>query len=47
MKRREGRVVRQPAEQTVEEIFEALRAEGWLDHLRAGAGRRRRAGEAP
>lgn len=33
VKRREGRVVRQPVEQTVEEIFEVLRAEGWLDHL--------------
>lgn len=37
VKRREGRVVRQPAEQTVEQIFEALRAEGWLDHLRASS----------
>jgi electron transfer flavoprotein beta subunit len=37
VKRREGRVVRQTAEQTVEQIFDALRTEGWLDHLRPGA----------
>ncbi len=37
VKRREGRVVRQTDEQTVEQIFEALRTEGWLDHLRPGA----------
>ena len=33
---REGRVVRRPAETIVEEIFETLREEGWLDHLRPG-----------
>ena len=37
VKRREGRVVRQTDEQTVEQIFDALRTEGWLDHLRPGA----------
>jgi electron transfer flavoprotein beta subunit len=36
VKRREGRVVRQGPDETVEEIFQALRAEGWLDHLRSG-----------
>lgn len=34
VKRREGRVVRLPADAMVEEIFRALRDEGWLDHLR-------------
>jgi hypothetical protein len=37
VRRREGRVVRQTDEQTVEQIFDALRTEGWLDHLRPGA----------
>jgi electron transfer flavoprotein beta subunit len=37
VKRREGRVVRQGPDETVEEIFQALRAEGWLDHLRPPA----------
>lgn len=46
VKRREGRVVRQSAEQTVEEIFEALRSEGWLDHLRAGPDDAGETGEA-
>ncbi len=36
---RQGRVVQQPAEAIVEEIFKTLRDEGWLDHLRAGEGR--------
>ena len=36
VKRREGRVVRQPAERIVDEVFAALRDEGWLDHLRPG-----------
>ena len=36
VKRREGRVVRQGPDETVEEIFQTLRAEGWLDHLRPG-----------
>jgi electron transfer flavoprotein beta subunit len=39
VQRREGRIVRQPAEATVDEIFRTLRDEGWLDHLRAGGGR--------
>ena len=40
VKRREGRVVRRTGDETAEAIFEALRAEGWLDHLRpADAGR--------
>lgn len=46
VKRREGRVVRQPAEQTVEEIFEALRSEGWLDHLRTDPHGARGSGDA-
>ena len=36
VKRREGRVVRHGPEATAEEIFQTLRAEGWLDHLRPG-----------
>ena len=47
VKRREGRIVRQPAEQTVEEIFEALRSEGWLDHLRPVSSDAGRSGEDP
>ena len=42
VQRREGRVVKKPADEVVEEIFRALRDEGWLDHLRAG-----RDGSAP
>ncbi len=38
VQRREGRVVRRPAEETVEEIFRTLRDESWLDHLRRGGG---------
>jgi len=34
VKRREGRVVRLPAEAMVEELLNSLRDEGWLDHLR-------------
>jgi len=34
--RREGRVVRRPPEEIVAEVFELLRDEGWLDHLRTG-----------
>ena len=33
VRRREGRVVRKPAEEIVEEVFQTLKAEGWLDHL--------------
>ena len=36
---REGRIVQQPADAIVEEIFRTLRDEGWLDHLRPGGGR--------
>jgi electron transfer flavoprotein alpha/beta subunit len=36
LQRREGRVVREPAEVLVEEIFQTLKNEGWLDHLRSG-----------
>jgi len=36
VKRREGRIVRESAESTVAQIFDALRDEGWLDHLRPG-----------
>ncbi len=34
VKRREGRVVKEPPEVVAEEIFATLRDEGWLDHLR-------------
>ncbi len=34
VKRREGRVVHKSSEETVAEIFQVLRDEGWLDHLR-------------
>ena len=45
--RREGRVVRKPPEETVEEIFRTLKDEGWLDHLRPGqSGATRGPGEA-
>lgn len=36
VQRREGRVVRRPPEEVVAEVFELLRDEGWLDHLRTG-----------
>ena len=36
VKRREGRVVRHSDDETAEAIFDVLRAEGWLDHLRPG-----------
>ena len=39
--------MRRSAEQTVEEIFEALRSEGWLDHLRADPHGARGSGETP
>ena len=34
VKHREGRVVRRPADEVAREVFEVLRDEGWLDHLR-------------
>ena len=34
VKHREGRVVRRPAEEVAQDVFEVLRDEGWLDHLR-------------
>ena len=34
VKHRAGRVVRRPAAETAREVFEVLRDEGWLDHLR-------------
>lgn len=34
VKRREGRIVKEPLERVAEEIFATLRDEGWLDHLR-------------
>lgn len=37
VQRREGRIVRRPAEEIVEEMFRTLRDEGWLDHLRPDA----------
>jgi electron transfer flavoprotein beta subunit len=37
VKHREGRVVRRPADEVAEEVFEVLRDEGWLDHLRLGS----------
>lgn len=36
VKHREGRVVRRPADEVAQEVFEVLRNEGWLDHLRPG-----------
>ena len=51
VQRREGRVVRKPAGEVVEEVFRSLKDEGWLDHLRAGekseAGRLDAAASAP
>ena len=40
VKHREGRVVRRPADEVAQEVFETLRDEGWLDHLRPGPGPR-------
>jgi electron transfer flavoprotein beta subunit len=34
VKSREGRMVRRPAEEVAHEVFQILRDEGWLDHLR-------------
>jgi electron transfer flavoprotein beta subunit len=34
VKSREGRVVRRPADEVAQEVFQVLRDEGWLDHLR-------------
>jgi electron transfer flavoprotein beta subunit len=45
--RREGRVVRRPAEEVAQEVFEVLRDEGWLDHLRLAGGREGTAAPAP
>jgi electron transfer flavoprotein beta subunit len=43
---RQGRIVQLPAEAIAQEVFETLRDEGWLDHLRAGdAGATPEAGE--
>ncbi len=36
VQRREGRVVRQSDDEAAEAIFDVLRVEGWLDHLRTG-----------
>jgi electron transfer flavoprotein beta subunit len=36
VRRREGRIIRQPAESIADEVFRTLRDEGWLDHLRSG-----------
>jgi electron transfer flavoprotein beta subunit len=35
---REGRLVKRPADEVAQEVFEILRDEGWLDHLRPGNG---------
>jgi electron transfer flavoprotein beta subunit len=35
VRRREGRVVRRSAPETAQDVFEILRDEGWLDHLRS------------
>ena len=37
VKHREGRVVRRPADEVAQDVFEVLRDEGWLDHLRPAA----------
>jgi electron transfer flavoprotein alpha/beta subunit len=39
VRHRGGRVVQLPADAIVDEIFQTLRDEGWLDHLRPGGGR--------
>ncbi len=36
VKAREGKVVRRPAGEVAQEVFEVLRDEGWLDHLKPG-----------
>jgi len=36
VKHREGKVVRRPPGEVAQEVFEVLRDEGWLDHLRPG-----------
>jgi hypothetical protein len=38
VKRREGRVVRDSPEAVADQVFETLRDEGWLDHLRQAGG---------
>ena len=40
VKHREGKVVRRPADEVAQEVFEVLRVEGWLDHLRPSGGGR-------
>ncbi len=47
VKHREGRVVRRSAAETAQEVFEVLRDEGWLDHLRPVAERVSRPGAGP
>jgi electron transfer flavoprotein beta subunit len=42
---RQGRIVRQPSEAIVDEIFQTLRDQGWLNHLRPGKGEVPEAGE--
>jgi electron transfer flavoprotein beta subunit len=37
VKHREGRIVRRAPEEVAQEVFEVLRDEGWLDHLRPPA----------
>lgn len=46
VRHREGRIVQQPAEAIVEEVFQTLRDEGWLDHLRPSGGRAAEGSEA-
>lgn len=46
VKRRAGRVVREGPQETVEEIFTALQAEGWLDHLHPRSADSSRKGDA-
>lgn len=36
VQRREGRVIQRPPDTIVDEIFQTLESEGWLDHLRPG-----------
>jgi electron transfer flavoprotein beta subunit len=54
VKRREGRIVSRPGEEVAQDVFELLRDEGWLDHLRparpaprSASGRRPPAGSHP
>ena len=34
VQRRSGQVIQKPAKEIVEEIFQILKDEGWLEHLR-------------